>query len=133
MAASSRFRVADLGVEKWVKAVRDRARAEMADIAEGGEFDMKQTIETAVTDTGAARAGSGGHPGRIDTGYMYDHVGHRLEEYDDGFAAIWGWSDPEDYFLLQEYGTDQIDPMEALDRSLNLAEMDLRAKLKGMR
>lgn len=138
MARRGNFSLQALEVDKYLKAVKDEAREIMQDIAVGGKWEMERVIETSTTPTGEARAERGGHPGRIDSGNMIDEVEARVEEYPDGFAAVWGWPDPQDYYLLQNDGTEAnglhpgVPEMEALEQSLSLSEMDIAAKLRGM-
>lgn len=119
-------------LETITERTRDRLAAEMQDIAEGGEFEMRRIIEISVTDTGLKRAERGGHPGRIETGEMIDSVTHDVTIERDRITAEWGWiSNAHTYFLEQEHGTAQIAAMDAIGQSLEISEQDLIAKLDG--
>lgn len=84
-----------------------------------GEDHMKEIIETSVTKTGEKRAESGGHPGRIDSGDMIDAVQSNVDLIGQSrIEGSWGFEregeglDP--YFLYQNYGTADIEAMNAL-------------------
>lgn len=73
-----------------------------------GEESMKRVIETTTSPTGQERAGNGGHPGRIDTGNMFDAVESDVNAYgtleNRRHVGDWGWlTDLEEYFLRQEH------------------------------
>lgn len=102
-----------------------------------GYLAMLRIIETAVTETGQARAAAGGHPGRIDSGDMYDGVNANtwVKPGGDSAGGTWGWLDGlEDYFLIQENGSEQFNVlfkgMGALRGSYIVAREDFLARLR---
>lgn len=126
------LRQLEADIARWREETRESAVELMEDIAQGGEDEMEAVIETSITPTGLERAErEGGYPGRIVTDNMRNAIEHSVEVSGDEIVAKWGWPDPEEYFIIQDQGLNGIEGMEAVERSLNLAELDLQAWLRG--
>lgn len=136
MAGRTQFNINEVmtWVTQNVNAVEGAAFHAVQDAISDGEQIMRKRIETAVTETGLARAGKGGHPGRIESGTMLDDISNDLtDDVHNGHGTIvgrFGWLDqaPE-YFLVQEYGTEHIEAMGSLGLGAAKAMDTLRARL----
>ena len=120
-------------IDKAMEAGTDAAH----DATFEGYLAMLRIIEESVTGTGEARAGRGGHPGRIDSGAMHDAVNANTWVKPGGESAggTWGWIDGfEDYFLYQEKGADEFNVafrgMQALNGSYVIAREDFLRRLQ---
>lgn len=97
------------------------------------EIEQRAIIETAVTKTGLRRVETQGKssqygstsPGRIDSGLMVNTTNARVTREGNTIIGRWGWFDPQDYFVLQDWGTHEI----AAAHSLFLSWVGARGRL----
>lgn len=130
----------DLGeIEYAVAALLDEieldVRQIIEDIVDEALEDMVRILEAAETETGRRRAAErGGHPGRVDTAQMSADIRYALETSADGaVVGTWGWTqNVEDYYLIQEYGSEKIGAMSALQGSYVRARERLRQRLQDI-
>jgi hypothetical protein len=112
-------------IESWL---RDQLAAQLTDLAYEiiedatlyGEDRMMEIIRTAITMTGMQRAAAyGGDPGRIETGDMIDDIQSNIDMVGKSrVEGSWGWElGLQLYYLYQEYGTQDIEGMKALQQS----------------
>lgn len=125
-------------IEKWIQTtlvemLLDIAQEIIEDVTLGGEDRMREIIEAAVTSTGERRMQSGGHPGRIDSGNMIDDVSSDIDLIGKHeVEGTFGWINAlEQYYLYQEYGTNDIDAMRALQQAYVEARERLRELLEA--
>jgi hypothetical protein len=89
--------------------------------------DQAAALNAAETATGRARmaAGGPGTAGRNKTGHMIDEITH--ESHDEGnlLVGTWGWDNPEDYFIKQEFGYGRIMAANSLQISMVAATAKL--------
>lgn len=111
-------------IEDWIRKDFAAILLELAgdiieDVTLFGEDRMREIIETAITATGVRRAESGGHPGRVESGDMIDSISTDIDLIGKNrIEGTFGWIDKLDpYFLYQEYGTNDIDAMRALQQA----------------
>lgn len=104
-----------------------------------GYLAMLRIIETAVTRTGQARAAAGGHPGRIETGNLFDDVNAEtwVKPGKDSAGGTWGWLNGfEDYYIFQELGDEEFNVlfkgMQALRGSYVEAREDFLRRLTAL-
>lgn len=90
-----------------VDGIRDYAKQALEDAVNEALMEFARVLDHAVTQTGADRAASGGHPGRFVTGLMEQRFTFKFDEDSPStLSAVFGWIDGvEDYFVYQEYGT----------------------------
>lgn len=94
-------------LERHVEGIENQASDALLEAGDAGHDRMLEIIETTTSATGEARAGRGGHPGRIDTGNMIDSVmsDNIIKGSGDNrsYITTWGWlNNFEDYFGLQD-------------------------------
>lgn len=119
-------------VDRLVDSLED----EMKEIVEQGASDMQRTIDTAVTPTGERRvaSGAGGHAGRRETDDMYNDVKSDVERNGNTIVGRFGWiEDWQEYYSLQEDGSQFIEGMDALGSSFIRAEDRLRGAVSRIR
>lgn len=112
-------------IEDWLRSdfaetLLDLATDIIADVTLFGEDRMREVIETAITKTGLKRAEtSGGHPGRVDSGDMIDDISTDIDLIDKlRIEGTFGWINNLDpSYLYQEYGTQDIEAMRALQQA----------------
>lgn len=125
---------------RWQNEVISGAKDEVIQLADEGAEAMRERVHTAVTAWGSARQAGlvGGearaHAGRIETGDMIGAIDSRvIEDSPSAIEVAWGWEDPEEYYLVQEYGYDEFDtkimPMEALHISMDTVDDALPARI----
>lgn len=120
--------------------VRDEALIAMEQAIHLGEEAMKSNIKSAVTPTGEARTGgvsSGprdaglGEPGRIESKDMYDAVTSDVSVTLDRIVGRFGWLDGfDEYFLVQEHGSDHTPAMHALLSAFLTASEELYGSMQ---
>lgn len=131
------FDIKDL--EHEIHAIIDQievdARQILDDIAREVVDEMYSILIAARTATGDRREAAGqGIAGRVDTGSMARDIKAALESDIDGAVVLtWGWVDHfEEYYLLQEYGTNKIRAMSALQQSYIKGRERLHERLQAM-
>lgn len=70
--------------------------------AHEGADSMQEIIIKAETETGRRRAASGGAPGRIRTGDMFNDVKSSVAEEGNTVVGKFGWPVPQDYYATQD-------------------------------
>lgn len=120
-----------------VEQIELDAKQILADIALEVVADMRRIIADAVTDTGRERAAAGtglGQAGRIESSAMISDVTLALEtDLGSEVVLTWGWVDHlEDYYLIQEYGSEKIKAMSALQQSYVKGREKLRQRFLDM-
>lgn len=121
-------------IEAWGDAVEREAQSALEGVAAEAAEGVREIIHTAVTATGEARAASGrGVAGRIESEDMLNAVDHSVTEEGDETVAKWGWENAEDYFLIQEYGSEEFNTniagMDALGQTFAKATDKFEAEL----
>lgn len=105
-----------------VRDVRAAGREAMDDTVELGKNTMQYNIETR----GTAKSGK---RGRVETGDMLEFVDGRVAGGGDKIVGEFGWLDRSpSYSLFQEYGTQFIQPMMALQDSFDDAKVEFVAR-----
>lgn len=105
--------------------------------------ERRNALEEAVTPTGVARvaSGRGEFEGRHKTGTMVDSIDTDVSVEDDGpneFTVVGrvGYSDPKQYFAIQEEGRDSYDvPFDGAHAGATAfvaAQQNLRRKLQKL-
>lgn len=132
-----------LAIARIVEDVTNQAHDAALDTELDGIESMRNRVDTAVTKWGSARQsglvsgpsgpGARPHAGRRETDAMYNDITGETTREGTRIVTTWGWQDPEAYYLMQEHGTDKIEPMEALHFSLHDAEDALTARLKRIK
>ncbi len=81
----------------------------MLEATEHGAKEMARILDApeSFTDTGIARveSGKGEYPGRHVDGTMIDAVTWDVVDLGDTLIGSFGWINPDDYFLYQDWGT----------------------------
>lgn len=109
-------------IELREKKLREGAEDIVRETVHEAEIEQRRIIETAVTETGRRRVATGGRssahgsisPGRIDSGLMINSTGTSATADGGEVVGRWGWFDPEEYFEIQEWGSDRIQAMHSL-------------------
>lgn len=125
----------EYAVAALLDEIEHDARQIIDDITREAVAEMQKIIESSFTDTGLARQAAGqGAPGRTETWDMRDDVARALEtDMDGAVVGTWGWVyNLQEYYLRQEYGTEYIDAMSALQQSYVSAREKLRQRLQDM-
>lgn len=135
---TSYFRGIDTYIEHWRRGVFAKTVDIMDDIGKQGADRVREIILLKETNWGRERqAGLHGpprpHAGRYEEGDMYNDVDSRTPDVDVGEITVaWGWQNPKHYYMLQEEGTDKIEPMHSLRDSLDEAENELHRRLRDL-
>ena len=126
-------------LEHEIHAVIDRIEVDVRqildDIAREVVDEMYSILIAARTATGDRREAAGqGIAGRVDTGSMARDIKAALESNMDGAVVLtWGWvNHVEDYYLAQEYGTNKIKAMSALQQSYVKGRERLHERLQDL-
>ncbi len=87
----------------------EKAMEIMLEATEHGAKEMARLLDDspAFTGTGIARveSGKGEYPGRHVDGTMIDAVTWDVVDLGDTLIGSFGWINPDDYFLYQDWGT----------------------------
>ena len=150
---ADRFNYFDADIlDGWQERVKRDAVNALKDSAVEGEEVVRETIRAKTTDWGDARVaglvhGPRGtstpreHAGRIEGGQgSEDMIGSVDSDVTEVGHDVWeariGWSDPAEYFMVQEWGFKEFDtniePMEALHRALDHAEGEFTDRLRNI-
>ena len=115
--------------------ILDDAADDMREIVKDGAEQMQTIIDTSVTETGRRRVENGGqYAGRRETDEMYQDVKFDVERGKDEVVGRFGWIDDwQDYYGLQNDGTQFVEGMDALGQSFARAEDRLRSYVGGIR
>ncbi len=122
-------------IEALGQNIEDGAATVLLEVVSQAEKNQKDTIAAAVTPTGEARvsSGTGGSPGRVDTGLMINSTTASVTRQEGGvIQGEWGWKDPEKYFMYQDEGTATIQGALSLFTSFLVAKAQLAPKLRAM-
>lgn len=86
------------------------ALAIMEESVAHGETEMRRILDApeSYTATGEDRVatGQGDSAGRHLDGTMIEGIASSVEDLGDVIVGKFGWADPDDYFLYQDWGTD---------------------------
>lgn len=118
-----------------VKQIEFDAYQALDDISRSAVDEMYRILVNATTDTGRDREARGeGIAGRVDTGQMARDISAALDTDMDGSVVLtWGWvKDVQLHYLIQEYGSERIAAMSALQQSYVNAREKLRQRLQDM-
>lgn len=116
----------------------DSITDEMVDImqvsVEEAHGFQAQALDESTTSYGEQRygAGRGGSAGRNDTGTMIDRIEHDVEVDGNTVRGWWGWDEPEDYFLAQEFGIGNPPPALSLRTSFVAEREKITARINQL-
>jgi hypothetical protein len=112
--------------------IRREAFLAVKDVVEEAVDTMRKVLAAATTKTGAARykAGIGRGPGRNLTGLMMDSTDSAVGWVSGNeIVGQFGWPNPEDYFLEQDWGMGKIPAAHSLLTAFTLARVELDRRI----
>lgn len=112
-------------IERKMKNILQAGRQITQDNGEYGAELVRDVIETSGTVKTGKR-------GRIETGEMLAGVDSEYTNTSDGGEATYGFTRPTYYATYQEYGTQYIEPMHALDDAYPNVEVDFKRDIDKM-
>ena len=123
------------GLIAKLEAIPERLKVEsevvVREVSEWAAGYQKTLLEQATTPTGErrVRSGTGGFAGRHDTGHMIDEITAETTVSADTITGAWGWTNPEDYFLQQDFGEGRIPAADSLVNSFITAEQVFKRRV----
>lgn len=112
-------------VESKMKQVVEEGRQIVKDNGEYGAELVRDVVETSGTMKSGKR-------GRIDTETMLGSVGDDYDEFPNGAESTYGFLNGPDYTKYQEFGTQYIEPMNAIDDASANVEIDFKNDIDRM-
>ena len=119
-------------IETRIHDFRATAGVILGEIVKEAAIDQEAALNAAHTTTGEARmaANGPGTAGRNRTGHMIGEITSETHDEGDLLVGTWGWDNPEDYFIQQEYGTARIAGAFSLYTSMIAASAKLDTRIR---
>jgi hypothetical protein len=119
-------------IETQILGFRVTAAVILADVVAEAHVEQVAALNAAETRTGIARmdAGGPGTAGRNKTGHMIDEITHETHDEGELLVGTWGWDNPEEYFIDQEFGKGRIEKANSLHISMVEASAQIKSRIR---